>query len=74
MEYLLKNRLKELRARDGYNQTELARLAEVSRQTISLIERGDYQPSVVVALRIAQIFNEPLENVFRLVEVTENEG
>ncbi|HHG6295602.1 TPA: helix-turn-helix transcriptional regulator [Streptococcus suis] len=71
MEYVLKNRLKELRARDGLNQTELAKLAEVSRQTISLIERGEYTPSVVIAMRIAQIFNENLENVFQLVEVEE---
>mgnify|MGYP005609783413 FL=1 len=69
MEYVLKNRLKELRARDGLNQTELAELAEVSRQTISLIERGEYTPSVVIAMRIAQIFNENVENVFQLVEV-----
>ncbi|WP_155965837.1 helix-turn-helix transcriptional regulator [Streptococcus ruminantium] len=69
MEYILKNRLKELRARDGLNQTELAKSAEVSRQTISLIERGEYTPSVVIAIRIAQIFNEQLENVFQLVEV-----
>ena len=71
MEYVLKNRLKELRARDGLNQTELAMLAEVSRQTISLIERGEYTPSVVIAMRIAQIFNENVENVFQLVEVEE---
>ena len=69
MEYVLKNRLKELRARDGLNQTELAKLAEVSRQTISLIERGEYTPSVVIAMRIAQIFNENVENVFQVVEV-----
>ncbi|MFH0384772.1 helix-turn-helix transcriptional regulator [Streptococcus suis] len=69
MEYVLKNRLKELRARDSLNQTELAKLAEVSRQTISLIERGEYTPSVVIAMRIAQIFNENMENVFQLVEV-----
>ena len=69
MEYVLKNRLKEFRARDGLNQTELAKLAEVSRQTISLIERGEYPPSVVIAMRIAQIFNENVENVFQLVEV-----
>ncbi|HEM5985560.1 TPA: helix-turn-helix transcriptional regulator [Streptococcus suis] len=69
MEYVLKNRLKELRARDGLNQTELAKLVEVSRQTISLIERGEYTPSVVIAMRIAQIFNENVENVFQLVEV-----
>ncbi|MGT2715543.1 helix-turn-helix transcriptional regulator [Streptococcus respiraculi] len=65
---ILKNRLKELRARDGLNQTALAKEAGVSRQTISLIERGEYTPSVIIALKIAQIFNEPLEKVFRLEE------
>ena len=67
----LRNRLKELRARDGLNQTELAKLAGVSRQTISLIERGEYTPSIVIALKIAHIFNENVENVFRLVEEAE---
>ncbi|MFC5631942.1 MULTISPECIES: helix-turn-helix transcriptional regulator [Streptococcus] len=65
---VLKNRLKELRARDGVNQTEMAKLADVSRQTISLIERGEYTPSVVIAMKIAQVFKEPVENVFSLVE------
>ena len=64
----LKNRRKELRARDGLNQTDLAKKAGVSRQTISLLERDEYTPSVVIALKIAQIFNESVENVFRLVE------
>ena len=64
----LKNRLKELRARDGLNQTDLAKKAGVSRQTISLLVRDEYTPSVVIALKIAQIFNESVENVFRLVE------
>ena len=64
----LKNRLKELRARDGLNQTDLAKKAGVSRQTISLLERDEYTPSVVIALKIAQIFNESVENVLRLVE------
>ena len=41
---ILKNRLKELRARDGLNQSELAKLAGVSRQSISLLERGEYTP------------------------------
>lgn len=71
MDYILKNRLKELRARDGVNQTEMAKRAGVSRQTISLIERGEYTPSVVIAMKIAQVFHEPLENVFRLEEVNE---
>ena len=64
----LKNRLKELRARDGLNQSELAKLAGVSRQSISLLERGEYTPSVIIAITIAQVFKEPVENVFSLVE------
>lgn len=65
---VLKNRLKELRARDGVNQTEMAKLAGVSRQAISLIERNEYTPSVIIAMRIARVFEEPVENVFSLVE------
>lgn len=64
----MKSRLKELRAREGYNQTELAKRANVSRQTISLIERGEYMPSILIAVRIARIFNEPVENVFIIEE------
>ena len=64
----LENRLKELRARDRLNQTELAKKAGVSRQTVSLIERGEYAPSVIIALKIAHIFGENVENVFYLKE------
>ncbi|EMB87733.1 helix-turn-helix transcriptional regulator [Streptococcus mutans] len=69
---ILKNRLKELRARDGINQTQLAKLAGISRQTVSLIERNEYTPSVVIAFKIAKSFSEPVENVFSLME-EENE-
>lgn len=68
MAYRLKNRLKELRARDGINQTQMAALAGVSRQTISLIERNEYTPSIIIAMKIAKVFNEPIEQVFSLVE------
>ena len=64
----MKTRLKELRARDGYNQTQLAKKAGVSRQTISLIERNDFMPSVLTATKIARIFGESIENVFILEE------
>lgn len=64
----LRNRLKELRARDGINQTQMARLAGISRQTVSLIERNEYTPSIVIALKIAQVFKEPVESIFSLVE------
>lgn len=60
----MKTRLKELRARDGLNQTELAKLAKVSRQTISLIEREEFVPSLLIAVRIAKVFNEPIEQIF----------
>ncbi|HEN0776757.1 TPA: helix-turn-helix transcriptional regulator [Streptococcus agalactiae] len=71
MGLILKNRLKELRARDGINQTELAKLTGVSRQTISLIERGEYTLSVIIAMKISQVFKESLENVFSLVSMEE---
>ena len=60
----MKTRLKELRARDGLNQTELAKRARISRQTVSLIERNEYMPSLLIAVRIANVFQEPIENVF----------
>lgn len=60
----MKTRLRELRARDSLNQTQLAKLAKVSRQTISLIEREEYIPSLLIAKRMANIFNEPIEKIF----------
>lgn len=60
----LKNRLKEHRARLNINQQELGEQAGVSRQTISLIERGDYSPSVVLAIKLAKIFGTQVEDVF----------
>lgn len=60
----MKTRLRELRARDRLNQTELAKLAKISRQTISLIEREEYIPSLLIAKRLANIFNERIESIF----------
>ena len=64
----LENRLKELRAAQGLNQQELGALVGASRQTISLIERGDYNPSITLALRIAKVFGTTVEQVFYLTE------
>ncbi len=64
----LVNRVKEHRARLNVNQAELGKMAGVSRQTISLIERGDYSPSVALALKLAQIFQVPVEEIFFLEE------
>lgn len=64
----LENRLKEYRARLGINQSELGKKSGVSRQTISLIERGDYSPSVTLALKLAHIFNVTVEDIFTYTE------
>lgn len=60
----LYNRLKEYRARFGVNQQQMGKLAGVSRQTISQIERGDYSPSVTLALKIAKVFEVQVEEIF----------
>jgi len=64
----LYNHLKEYRARLGVNQQEMGQLVGVSRQTISQIERGDYSPSVTVALRIARACNVTVEDIFQYEE------
>lgn len=65
----LQNHLKTYRAELGVNQQELARMAGVSRQTISLIERGDYSPSVTLALTLARICGATVEQIFTLEEI-----
>ena len=64
----LVNNLSKLRKEKGINQTDLGRLVGVSRQTISLIERGDYNPSVIVALSLAKVFDVSVEDIFTLEE------
>ena len=60
----LYNQLKEYRSKLGINQTDLGKMAGVSRQTISLIARGDYSPSVTLALKLAKIFQTSVEDIF----------
>ncbi len=69
----LNNRLKEYRARINVNQTEMGRLVGVSRQTISQIERGDYSPSVTLALKIAKVLDVRVEDIFSYEEDDDNE-
>ena len=70
---IMRNRLKERRAALNVNQQEMGALCGVSRQTISLIERGDYSPSVTLALTIAKVCGVTVEEVFYLEE-EENNG
>ena len=69
----LVNHLKEQRARLGINQAQMGKLAGVSRQTISLIERGDYSPSVTLALKLAQICQVLVEDIFSYLEDEDEE-
>ena len=60
----MKNRLEEIRNDHGINQEELAKALEVSRQTISSLENGRYNPSIILAFKIAKYFKMSIEQIF----------
>ena len=60
----LKNRLEEFRKTRGIKQEELAEFLEVSRQTIGSLENGRYNPSIILAFKIAKYFNKSIEEIF----------
>jgi putative transcriptional regulator len=60
----MNTRIKELRARDGLTQDELARQVGVRRETIVFLERGKYNPSLKLAYDIAKVFSLSIEEVF----------
>lgn len=62
------NRLEEARAHSGMTRQELADQVEVHYQTIGYIERGEYSPSLVLALRIASVLEAKVEDIFWLDE------
>jgi len=61
---LLKNRLEEIRKQRGIKQEELAAALEVSRQTIGSLENGRYNPSILLAFKIARYFDMTIEEIF----------
>lgn len=61
---MLKNRVKELRARFNLTQGDLAEKTGVTRQTIVSLEKGSYTPSLLLAMNIAEVFKEPIEQIF----------
>ena len=69
----LYNHLKEYRAKINVNQHEMGQLVGVSRQTISQIERGDYSPSVTLALKLARICGVTVEDIFTYQEDGDHE-
>jgi putative transcriptional regulator len=64
VDMFLKNRLEEIRKQKGIKQEELALILEVSRQTISSLENGRYNPSILLAFKIARYFNMSIEDIF----------
>lgn len=60
----MKNRLEELRKERGIRQEALAAALEVSRQTIGSLENGRYNPSILLAFKIARYFGKSIEDIF----------
>lgn len=60
----MNNRIRDLRAQQGWSQAQLADLLKVSRQTVNAIETGRYDPSLPLAFSIARLFAQPLEAIF----------
>ncbi|MPM91478.1 hypothetical protein SDC9_138608 [bioreactor metagenome] len=60
----MKNRLEELRKQRGIRQEALAEALEVSRQTIGSLENGRYNPSILLAFKIARYFGVSIEEIF----------
>jgi len=61
---IVKNRLEEIRKQHGIKQEELAEALEVSRQTIGSLENGRYNPSIILAFKIARYFKMSIEEIF----------
>ena len=60
----MRNRLEEIRKQRGIKQEDLASALEVSRQTIGSLENGRYNPSILLAFKIARFFNMSIEEIF----------
>ena len=60
----MKNRLEEIRKQRGIKQEELADAMKVSRQTINSLENGRYNPSVILAIKLARYFGMNVEDIF----------
>ena len=65
---MIRNKLREYRARENMTQGELADRVGVRRETIGNLEKGRYNPSLVLAWRIAKVFGVPIEEIFTVEE------
>ena len=69
----MKNNLETIRKKSGMSQEELAQALEVSRQTIGSLENGRYNPSILLAFKIARLFGMKIEDIF-IYEENSNEN
>lgn len=69
----MKNRLEEIRKQKEITQEELAKILEVSRQTVGSLENGRYNPSIILAFKIARYFEMAIEDIFIYEEENDNE-
>jgi putative transcriptional regulator len=70
----MKNRLEEFRKRNEWTQQELADRVEVARQTIISLENERYNPSILLAFRLARLFNLQIEDLFLYSEEEDHHG
>jgi putative transcriptional regulator len=70
----MKNRIKELRARNNLTQQKLSQIVGVRRETIVFLEKGKYNPSLALAYSIAKVFQLPIEEVFLFDEEESDEN
>lgn len=66
MSETIENSIESLRKKKGYTQEALAQAVGVTRQTIIALEKGNYIPSVLLAMKIARFFKEPVEKIFKI--------
>lgn len=66
MKGTVENRIEALRRERGLTQEELAEQVGVTRQTVIALEKGNYVPSVLLALSIARFFSKPVEQIFKV--------
>ena len=68
MKEVVENKVQTLRKKQGVTQEELAHALGVTRQTVIAIEKGNYTPSVLLAMKIAHFFSEPVERIFGITK------
>lgn len=71
--FVVNNTLELLRKEKGLNQQALADILEVSRQTVISLEKGKYNPSIVLAFKIARFFGKNIEEIFLYDPETDGE-